>query len=298
MPTALVTGIQGFTGRHLANELRSAGYRVIGTSRQAGCHGDREDVLTCDLSDRSAMTEMFRSIQPEVVIHLAGMAHVVQGDVDRLYHTHIVGTRNLLEALVHSGCQPRSVLLASSGHIYGNANVALIDETTTAAPASDYAVSKLAMEYMARLWLDRLPITLVRPFNYTGVGQSMNFLLPKLVHCFKNRLPVLELGNLDVVRDFSDVRSVVHCYRRLTESDKMAGEDFIICSGEGHSLTGVLQMMRDLSGHAPEIRINPAYVRSNDMRRLVGSRAKLERVVGSVHFIPLMETLRWMLDHH
>ncbi|MBF0123743.1 MAG: GDP-mannose 4,6-dehydratase [Magnetococcales bacterium] len=282
MATAFITGIQGFTGLYLVDELRAAGYAVAG--------------LACDLLDRSGIVNEVAQIQPELVIHLAGVAHVVQGDVEAMYRTHVIGTRNLLEALVSSGCQPKSVLLVSSGHIYGNATADPIVEETPAAPTSDYAVSKLAMEYMARLWLDRLPITLVRPFNYTGVGQSVHFLLPKMVHCFKNRLPVLELGNLDVVRDFSDVRSVVRSYRLLLESERAIGEDFIVCSGQGYSLTAVIQMLRDLSGHDPEIRVNPAYVRSNDMRRLVGCRAKLDRAIGSMAAMPLIDTLRWMLE--
>ena len=171
-----------------------------------------------------------------------------------------------------------------------------IDEATPAAPANDYAVSKLAMEYMARLWCDQLPITLVRPFNYTGVGQSLNFLLPKIVDHFRRRAPVLELGNLDVVRDYSDVRSVVKCYRMLLEVEN-AGNVFNICSGRGHSLLEVLQIMRDISGHDLEIRVNPAFVRANEVHRLIGSRAKLDEAIGVVPDIPLRDTLRWMFEN-
>lgn len=299
VPTALITGINGFTGRYLAEELRSAGFSVAGLGGVAGvAEGTSRtgEIFCCDLLDRAGLAKVVSQVVPEVVVHLAGIAFVADDDADVIYRTHVVGTRNLLEAVVKSGCKPRSVLLASSAHIYGNANVVPIDESTPAAPASDYAVSKLAMEYMARLWCDQLPITLVRPFNYTGVGQSLNFLLPKIVDHFRRRTPVLELGNLDVVRDFSDVRSVVKCYRLLLEAGQ-SGEVLNICSGKGHSLLEVIQMMRELSGHDPAIRVNPAFVRDNEVHRLIGSRSKLDAAIGLVPDIPLRDTLRWMLEN-
>lgn len=296
MATALITGINGFTGRYLAQELRFAGYSVAGLGDVVEATGEAGEVFCCDLLDRAHLAGVVSHVMPDVVVHLAGIAFVPDGDADAIYRTNVVGTRNLLDAVVKSGCRPRSLLLASSANIYGNAAVVPIDEATPVAPANDYAVSKLAMEYMARLWCDQLPITLVRPFNYTGVGQSLNFLLPKIVDHFRRRAPVLELGNLDVVRDFSDVRSVVKCYRLLLEAGQ-AGNVFNICSGKGHSLLEVLQIMRDISGHDLEIRVNPAFVRANEVHRLIGSRAKLDGAIGVVPDIPLRDTLRWMFEN-
>lgn len=293
---ALVTGINGFTGHYLAKELRTVGYLVAGLSDVRGDANDPGEVFCCDLLDRTGLAEVLVRVKPEVVVHLAAIAFVPNGNADAIYRTNVVGTRNLLDALVKSGCKPRSVLLASSANIYGNATEVPIDETTPAAPTNDYAVSKLAMEYMSRLWSDQLPITLVRPFNYTGVGQSLNFLLPKIVDHFRRRAPVLELGNLDVVRDFSDVRSVVKRYRLLLGAGQ-SGEAFNICSGRGYSLLEVLQIMREISGHDPEIRVNQAFVRDNEVHRLIGSRAKLDAAIGAVPDIPLRDTLRWMLEN-
>ncbi|MCX7099354.1 MAG: NAD-dependent epimerase/dehydratase family protein [Methylococcales bacterium] len=290
MAVALITGINGFTGRYVADELKTAGYTVIGLAHKAS-----DGVYACDLLDREGLFDIVAKVQPEFVVHLAGIAFVAHGDAEAIYRTNVVGTRNLLEALAKTTCQPRAVLLASSANIYGNATVEPIDETTVAAPTNDYAVSKLAMEYMARLWFDQLPITLVRPFNYTGAGQSLNFLLPKIVDHFKRRAPVLELGNIDVVRDFSDVRTVAKCYRHLLEAGQ-ASEVFNVCSGDGYSLLEVLQMVREMSGHDPEIRINPAFVRANDVHRLIGSKAKLDAVIGVQDRILLRETLKWMLE--
>ena len=109
---------------------------------------------------------------------------------------------------------------------------------------------------------------------------------------------MIELGNIDVVRDFSDVRTVVQCYRRLVErsAQHTSGDAFNICSGQGHSLLEAIEMMREISGHSPEIRVNPALVRASEVKRLVGSRTKLENVVGVVAPIPLRDTLRWMYE--
>jgi len=172
-----------------------------------------------------------------------------------------------------------------------------ISEAVAPAPANDYAVSKLAMEYMARLWMERLPITIVRPFNYTGQGQHENFLLPKIVSHFKRGARDIELGNLHVWRDFSDVRMVVDSYCRLVElGGELAGQTFNVCSGMGHSLGEVLDMMAGIAGYRINVSVNPAFVRSNEVVRLVGSNAKLQAAIGTLHQRPLAETLRWMYE--
>jgi len=313
MARALITGIEGFTGSYLVAELRLAGYDIFGLAfgaagnsthgaaydrSQGGAANGIEEIISCDLNDVASVKSAVGEVQPDVIVHLAGISFVAHGDVDAIYRTNIVGTRNLLAAASRLNAAPSAVLLASSANIYGNANVETIDENMPAAPANDYAVSKLAMEYVAKLWADKLRITLVRPFNYTGVGQSINFLLPKIVDHFKRRAPMIELGNLDVVREFSDVRTVAECYRRLVQRDSnfISGDAFNICSGVGHSLLEAIEMMREISGHSPEIRVNPEFVRANEVKKLVGSRHKLDAAIGVLTTIPLRDTLRWMYE--
>lgn len=293
MTRALITGIEGFTGHHLAQTLREAGYEVFGT-----CHGAapaNAHVHACDLRDAAQVGAVVKAVRPEVVVHLAAISFVAHGQVDDIYMANVVGTRHLLDALAQQGTGVRKVILASSANIYGNSDATVLDESVPPAPANDYAVSKLAMEHMARLWADRLPLTIVRPFNYTGVGQSERFLLPKIVSHFRRHEAVIELGNLDVVRDFSDVRMVVECYRRLIEPDAPNGT-FNVCSGVGHSLQDVLALMRQLTGHEIEVRVNPAFVRANEVHTLIGSRARLDAAIGAVPAIALADTLRWMLE--
>ena len=288
---ALITGLHGFTGYYLAQELTAAGYRVFGTMMPGEEVGP--DMFAVDLSDRDAVAAMVAEVRPDVVAHLAGIAFVGHANVEAIYRVNVVGTRNLLEALASGSHRPTSVLLASSANIYGNANVPVIDEDVVPAPANDYAVSKLAMEYMARLWMDKLPITIVRPFNYTGVGQADNFLLPKIVSHFRRHEARIELGNLAIARDFSDVRMVARAYRRILAAAP-AGEAFNVCSGTPHSLSNVIEMMSEIAGYRIDVQVNPVFVRANDVLQLTGSNRKLTAVVGDLAPTPLPEILRWM----
>ncbi|SFD73543.1 GDP-mannose 4,6-dehydratase [Massilia yuzhufengensis] len=288
---ALITGLRGFTGYYMAQELSAAGYRVYGTVMPGEELGP--DIFPVDLCDREAVAAMVDAVQPDVVAHLAGIAFVAHTNAELMYRVNVVGTRNLLEALAEGKHRPTSVLLASSANIYGNASVPVIDENVAPSPANDYAVSKLAMEYMARLWMDKLPITIARPFNYTGIGQAENFLLPKIVSHFRRNEARIELGNLAIARDFSDVRMVARAYRRLM-AVAPGGEAFNVCSGSSHSLASLIDMMGDIAGYRIDVHVNPAFVRANDVLTLTGSNSKLTAVIGQLDPTPLSETLRWM----
>jgi len=288
---ALITGLAGFTGCYLATELESAGYRVFGTTHINEPVG--KDMLAVDLCDSAGLGRAVAEIKPDVVAHLAAISFVAHGDVEAIYRVNVVGTRNLLEALAGLKKRPSAVLLASSANIYGNAAVESIDETVLPSPTNDYAVSKLAMEVMARLWMDRLPIIISRPFNYTGVGQGSQFLLPKIVGHFQRGERVIELGNIDVERDFSDVRMVVRAYAALL-AKAPAGEVFNVCSGQAYSLKDVLAIMAEIAGYEIEVSINPAFVRANEVKRLQVDSGKLRRVIGDAGAIPMCDTLRWM----
>ncbi len=288
---ALITGLRGFTGHYLARELENAGYRVFGTAMPGAPAAP--DLFELDLCDRAAVAAMVEQVKPDVVAHLAAISFVAHSDAAQIYNVNILGTRNLLEALAICAHKPSAVLLASSANIYGNTLVEPIDESVPPNPANDYAVSKLAMEHMAQLWQDRLPLIVARPFNYTGVGQAENFLLPKIVSHFRRAEREIELGNLAIARDFSDVRSVVSCYRRLLALAP-AGQTFNVCSGVAHSMDEVLAMMAEIAGYPISVRVNPAFVRSNDVLRLVGSHARLAGAIGPFAAPPLADTLRWM----
>lgn len=279
MRRVLITGLNGFTGHYLQAELSAHGHEVVG--------------LQSDLTDVAALNAEMKRVQPDWVAHLAGIAFVGHGEPNDFYRVNLMGTRNLLAALAGCGKRPACVLLASSANVYGNNTEGVLTEASPPNPANDYAVSKLSMEYMARLWLHELPIVIARPFNYTGVGQSEAFLIPKIVGHFCRRAPVIELGNIDVWRDFSDVRSVVKAYHRLLEVAPV-GAAVNVASGQAHSLREILAMMAQIAGYDIEVRINPAFVRANEVKTLCGDASRLRGLIGEWNTISLNETLRWM----
>ena len=289
---ALVTGLHGLTGKYVAAELSKAGFIVygIGLASRSDTHYYQVDLL-----DSNRISEVIAKIRPHIVIHLAAISDVRHKVVKDIYDTNVVGTRNLLKALADNASNLTSVLLASSASVYGNSGSGVISEDTPFNPMNDYAVSKVAMEYMARLWLDPLPIIITRPFNYTGLGQSLQYLLPKIVDHFIRGEKIIELGNIDIERDFSDVRMVASVYRRLIEL-KPIGGIFNICSEFTYSLREVLSLMAEIAGYDIEVRVNPALVRTNDAVKLRGSSKRLKAALGSNHAIPLKDTLRWMYE--
>lgn len=276
----LVTGAHGFTGKHFVKAAHDYGHEVI--------------ALLADLKDRDAVKQQVLQAVPEAVVHLGAISFVGHADPGAFYNVNVIGTLNLLDALAALAQPPRSILLASSANVYGNCEQSPITEEQSPAPVNHYAMSKLAMEYMARTYLDRLPLFFVRPFNYTGPGQAESFIIPKLVAHFARRAEIVELGNIDVEREFNDVRFVCAAYLQLLEK-AVPGKVYNICSGKPVTLKSVLDLLGQITSHHPHVKVNPAFVRNNEIHRLCGSPAKLIGVVGDIPLPTLQETLRWML---
>jgi nucleoside-diphosphate-sugar epimerase len=281
-----VTGCSGFTGRYVAAALADEGYEVI-DAETAGAR--------FDLTQPSSIAVVLQQAQPDYVIHLAALSFVGHNDATAFYAVNTVGTTNLLDAILNTGSTVHRVVIASSANIYGNAQVEPITEATLPAPVNHYAASKLAMETLVRAYADRLQIVMTRPFNYTGVGQTVNFLVPKMVSHFVQRRPYIELGNLDVVRDFSDVRTVAQAYVRLLKAEVPEGVTNL-CSGVGRSLRWILEQLTELSGHRLEVRVNPEFVRASEVHRLIGSSRRMEAALGPLPFRDFRDTLAWMLS--
>lgn len=290
----LVTGASGFTGRYMIAELRAQGCQVIGQGSRRG-PDDLGEFVEADLRDEAALTAAVSAARADMVVHLAAVAFVAHGNAEDFYNVNLLGTRNLLSALEKCEHPIEKILLASSANVYGNRSSGTLDEGTPPSPANDYAVSKLAMEHVAGLWRERLPIVITRPFNYTGVGQGEQFLVPKIVSHFARRASVMELGNIEVSRDFGDVRAVARAYRQLLQSPDAVGQVVNICTGTGHTLAYIVELCAELSGHSLEVRINPAFVRANEVKVLVGDNQRLLRLIGGWDTPPLRQTLEWML---
>lgn len=287
----LITGISGFTGEHLAKRLDAADWEVFGLTNSHD--GGPVPSLCADLNETGRVADWIRSIQPTHVVHLAALSHVV-GPSLPFYQVNVLGTESLLEAIHQADVRPEKVLIASSANIYGQTLANPISEDEPPMPANHYAASKAAMEWVATQWFSRLPIVVTRPFNYTGPGQTEAFLFAKLAGEFHRRAPILKLGNLRVARDLSDVSFVTEAYHRLLVSD-VASTTLNVCSGRNVSIEEALQILRDLTGHTPEILIDPKLVRANEIEALTGDPTRLQALIGPMKPKVPIEIFRTML---
>jgi len=288
----LVTGAAGFTGLHLCAHLRAQGHRVVGLVERAPATADE---IAVDLLDARAVEAAVRATAPDRVVHLAAIAFPGHRDADAIYRVNVNGTLALLTALAGAACGRGGVLLPSTGTVYGTADADALAESAPVAPATHYAASKLAMEHMARIFGRELPIVIVRPFNYTGPGQREPYLVPKIVRHFAERAGEIELGNVDVVRDFLDVRTVVDAYARLLAAPDAAGRTFNVCSGAGTAIRDIVAALERITSHRMAIRVNPEFVRVGEAQRIVGSPDALRQAIGELRPIPLAATLADML---
>ncbi|MCQ3935853.1 MAG: GDP-mannose 4,6 dehydratase [Chloroflexi bacterium] len=295
MKHALITGISGFVGRHLREELFRAGWQVYGFDMRAA----GENVFVGDLSDRALLSQVMFDCQPDAIFHLAGI--IKSNDSEEYYKSNLFGTLNLLEAIMQSELRP-NLLVASSSAVYGLTKSARpITERSPLRPVTEYAVSKAAQETAALRYhyAFGLPVVIVRMFNLLGPGQS-----PDLAcSAFARQIALAELsgeteivtGNLDAKRDFVDVRDAVRAFALLAEKGG-AGQIYNICSGRAVAIQKCLREMMSQSRKQLSARIEAARVQKNDVPVQVGSFQKLHKVTGWNPRISLKQSLSDLLD--
>lgn len=293
MNTVLVTGANGFTGRHFIEQAKRQGIQCIALVRKSGF--DLCPSYVCDLQDEQSLKKVISDIEFDAVVHLAAVSFVAHSQIAEMYQSNVIGTLNFLSALTEVKSDIKSILIPSTATVYGNPLDMPIDESCPTAPVNDYGISKEAMEKAVGLRMKDLPIQIVRPFNYTGRGQASHFLVPKIVEAFKQKAPELSLGNLDVARDFSDVRDVCSAYLRLLESGE-ASSTVNICSGNACSISDIINMLSRISGHSLQVNVDPRFVRKNEIKQLFGCNQKLISQVGNVFKYTMEDTLRWMYE--
>jgi GDP-4-dehydro-6-deoxy-D-mannose reductase len=304
----LVTGADGFVGRHLVRRLRRDGHEV-----GAGCRPDSPPVswgdsavtpLTLELTDDRSIAGAL-DFAADAVVHLAAIAsnREARDDPGRAWEVNAAGTARLAEALGRRrerGGDP-VLLVVSTGEVYGVGGSAPRRESDALLPASPYAASKVAAEIAAlEVWRRTgLRVVIARPFTHTGPGQQPRFALPGFVQRLRAARAggdlVVPTGNLEPVRDLLDVRDVVEAYMLLLERGA-PGEAYNIARGEGRSLAEMFAILAALVGVRAEPRPDPGYVRSRDLPHLVGDSTKLRRATGWTPTLSLDQTLRGLVD--
>ena len=295
MKRALITGISGFVGKYLRDELIREGWDVYGFDiRPAG-----ENVFVGDLSDRVALSRAVADCQPDAVFHLAGI--IKSHDLQAYYTSNLFGTLNLLDVVMQMEKRPK-IVLASSSAVYGlTKSVRPITERSPLRPVTEYAVSKVAQETAALRYhyAFGLDVVIVRMFNLLGPGQS-----PDLAcSAFARQIALAEIseqneivtGNLDAKRDFVDVRDAARAFALLAEKGE-AGQTYNVCSGNAVAIQECLSEMMLRSKKPLSARVDPARVQKNDVPVQVGSFQKLHKATGWNPRIPLHESLADLLN--
>jgi nucleoside-diphosphate-sugar epimerase len=288
----LITGCNSFTAGYLVKELSD--YEIFGCDLAVA---EADNLFVCNICNKDEISRVMKAVMPNYVVHLSAITFVPHEVINKIYEINTIGTVNLLEECSKSEYDIKKILLPSTANVYGSPHKEIIDENTAPAPVSQYAVSKLAMEYAAALYFDSLPIIITRPFNYTGRGQTNKFIIPKIVEHFKSKQKEILLGNTSVIRDFSDVRFVVKSYRKLLESDAKSVK-INICSGNASSIDDILNFAAEISGHRIEKKIAAEFFRSNEIHKLLGDNTLLRETIGDLDIISLRDTLEWMLQEN
>ena len=309
----LITGATGFVGSHLCEYLLRLGDEVHGTfiyQHELDILPDlvRQHVVLhrCDLSAAEQIPEVLKIVQPERVYHLAAISSVHQSweGRDRVLRVNLFGWLHLLEAL-QQYCPETRVLMISSGEVYGKVPETQqpIREMQPLHPLNPYAASKAAQELLCYPYIHayQLPIVIVRPFNHTGPRQVPNFVCPDLTKQIAEiekglREPVIAVGNLDVRRDFSDVRDVVRAYHLALEHGPV-GAPVNVASGKAWMIRDILAILLQFS-HVPiEIRPDPDRLRPSDVPLMLGDFTRLKQQTGWQPEIPFEETLLSALEY-
>jgi nucleoside-diphosphate-sugar epimerase len=292
---ALITGIDGFVGRYLEGHLTDIGYEVFGISPPGA--SERGNILYGDIADKEFVAESVSTVSPDRIFHLAAISFAAHGNIEEIYEVNVMGTLNLYEALKKVNRDLR-LLFISSSTAYGIVPKELqpMREDLPLRPVNHYAVSKASGELMSLIYSGGSVKTVIaRPFNHTGVGQSLNFVVPKIVHAFAGKQTSIKLGNVDAYRDFSDVRDIVKAYAALLEKGPDGGV-YNVCSGVVHSIRDVIGILRDISGHDVVIEQDYALLRNMDIPYVAGDNSKIGREVGWKPNIDFRETIKWMYD--
>ena len=312
MKKALITGIGGFAGGHLAEHLLDNGWEVVGLERQGASLAALEKVAggmpveECDIVSAGGVARVFERLTPDVVFHLAATSFVPSAEdaPQATFDINAKGSLNILD-----GCHrhiPRArIILISSATVYGAVSPEKmpITEDHPLSPMNFYTLTKLCAEEVSRYYhrVHALPVVILRPFNHIGPRQSRSFVTSSFASQIAEieageRAPVLNVGNLDAARDFTDVRDMVRAYRLAAEKCG-AGQVYNICSGRAHTIREILHRMLRLTTARIELSEDPQRLRKSDIPLLYGDYSRFLRATGWRPEHDLDSTLGEILDY-
>lgn len=300
----LITGASGFAGRHLIDHLQTAEphQELHGTVLEPTATPDSVQLHRVDLRDHQAVTDLVKAFCPERIYHLAAQSSPRQSFIQpwETLENNIRSQLNLIEACLRTRIKPR-LLVVTSAEIYGNTNTPL-NENSPLEPTSPYGVSKVTQDMLALQYhrSHALPILRVRPFNHFGPGQREGFVAPDFAMQIARievgqQPPVMEVGNLNAQRDFTDVRDTVRAYHQVIEKG-IPGEVYNVASGTTHSIQYMLDTLRSYSTIPIEVRQDPARMLPVDVPMKCGDVSRLQAVTGWQPHIAFEQSLLDLLN--
>lgn len=301
----LITGAEGFVGGHLIKELLKRGHTIGGTYLYTPGVSRNVTWFSCDLTKQEDIRKIVATYTPDAVIHLAAISHVpdARSEYERAFQTNVTGLVHLLSAVTDHASNPR-VLSISSGEIYGQIELSdlPVREEHPLFPRNIYGLTKECAERISVFFSRErsLPITILRPFNQFGPNQEERFVtasFARQVARVKRGLdePIIRVGNLDVKRDFTDVRDMVSAYAQAVEMDLGTGP-YNVCSGRSISIAQILDTLISVADIDVEIVVDTNRVRTVDISEMRGDASKFHAATGWTPRIPVEETLRAVLE--
>lgn len=307
---ALISGGTGFVGSFLASLLADQGVEVSVLSKKR--HNEQVELdsrVRCqegDIRSKPTVDQAVQETHPDEIYHLAAISSIPYSwkHPKLTFEVNVLGSANIFQASI-SLLRPARVLNVSTGQVYGSRGEgsAIFDENAPVRPGTPYATSKAMVELLAHQFVESNGAWIVtaRSFNHVGPGQSTEFVLSNFARQFAlieagQSPPLLRVGNLDVERDFTDVRDVVRAYQLLLKKGK-PGSAYNVCSGHPHRIASAVSILQAITSIRVDVKVDSDKLRSTDLRSVCGDPSKLKAETGWEPTISFEDSLRDLLDY-
>ena len=305
MKKALIFGIGGFVGPYLAKELIDNGYKVYGTDTVDSTSAfSYEGYYKCNILEKENVRKIIEEVQPTHIINLAAISSVGQSwkIPDVTIQVNVNGTLNIFDGCLASNIKPKILLIGSSEE-YIPIDKPISEETEINAN-NPYGISKVAQEQFAKIYREKYnwDIYCVRAFNHIGVGQRDTFVIPswckqvaEIEKCIRE--PKLIVGNINVSRDFTDVRDIVHAYRLVLESNN-SSEIYNVGQGKAFLLSDILNYIISLSSKDIKVEINQDLIRPNDNAIICCDNNKIKKKLNWKPKYDVLDTIKAIFNQY
>lgn len=298
----LITGANGFVGRYFIEYLQKCekDSKIYGADITEICAVQNIEYQQIDLNDRFEVYKMLEKIRPDYIVHLAALSSVAQSwqDPAKCFLNNTSVFLNIVDGVRELDVKCR-ILSVGSSEEYGIYNEPM-QEDFVLHPKSPYSVARLSQEYLSKLYVDYfdLDIVMTRSFNHIGPRQNTKFVIPsfvsQLVKISRGEQDEISVGNIDVIRDFLDVRDVVEAYYKILKLSKTR-EVYNVCSGRGVRLREIIDIISQELHIQPKITIDKEKIRPNEIISVVGDNTKLRQNLGWMPRYSLDKTLEDMI---